>query len=85
MPATVAPIMMVIRIGVPVSWLTTPSPRGSRWSRLIANNTRVAPVISVITTVVSPATAPAAMIVPTVSWPALVNALAKAASVSMSL
>ena len=32
---------------------------GSRWSRDIANTTRAAPIISVSTTVVRPATAPA--------------------------
>ena len=57
--ATVAPMMRVILIGVPVRWLVRARRRGSSQSRLIANTTRVAPIISVMTTVIRPATAPA--------------------------
>ena len=53
------PIVMVIRSGVPVRWLTLPEGAGSSQSRDIANSTREAPMSSVMTTVVRPATAPA--------------------------
>ena len=53
--------MMVMRSGVPVWTLVLPSTGGSSQSRDIAKTTRVAPMSSVMTTVVRPATAPAAM------------------------
>ena len=52
-------MVRVIFTGVPVLSLTCAKGRGSSPSRLIANSTRTAPIISVITTVVRPATAPA--------------------------
>ena len=52
-------MMRVIRTGVPVLGETWPKRCGSRLSRLIAKVTRTAPISSVITTVVRPATAPA--------------------------
>ena len=55
------PMMIVITYGVWNLGCTLLSTGGSRWSRDIANTTRAAPIISVSTTVVRPATAPAAM------------------------
>ncbi len=57
--ATRAPMISVIRMGVPVRGLVRARLLGSSQSRAMANTTRVAPIISVITTVISPATAPA--------------------------
>ena len=59
--ATPMPIVTVMRSGVPVRWLTLPNFGGSSQSRDIAKITRVAPMSRVMTTVVRPATAPAAM------------------------
>ena len=59
--ATSVPMATVIRSGVPVRWFTFPKAGGSSQSRDIANSTRVAPMSRVITTVVRPATAPAAI------------------------
>ena len=52
---------MVMRSGVPVRWFTLAKDAGSSQSRAIAKSTRVAPISRVMTTVVRPATAPAAM------------------------
>ncbi len=78
-------MVSVIFTGVPVFGLTCANGRGSRPSRLIANSTRTAPIISVITTVVRPATAPAAIIVANPSRPTSWKAVARAALGSMSL
>ena len=58
--ATALPMAMVIRSGVPVRGLTLAQDAGAAASHATSRTrTRVAPIISVITTVVSPATAPA--------------------------
>ena len=58
---TITPMTMVITHGVWNFGCTLLSGAGSRWSRDMANTTRLAPIISVSTTVVRPATAPAAI------------------------
>ena len=79
-------MVIVIRTGVPVLGLVRArTPAGSSPSRLIAKSTRTAPISSVITTVVRPATAPAAISVAKPSLPTAVNAVASAASGSISL
>ena len=72
-----------MRSGVPVRWLTRPNRAGSSQSRDIAKSTRVAPMSSVMTTVVSPATAPAAMRVAYSGLPTVSKAVASAASVEI--
>ena len=87
-PATIAtttPIAIVRRYGVPNFGCVLPSCRGTRWSRLIANTTRAAPIISVSTTVVRPATAPAEINVAKPARPTERNASASAASPLMSV
>lgn len=61
MKATTTPTTTVILTGVPVRGLVVPNEAGNSQSRHIANNTREPPMISVMTTVVRPATAPAEM------------------------
>ena len=61
MKATTRPMPIVIRTGVPVRGLVRPIAGGSSQSRDMAKTTRLAPMISVMTTVVRPATAPPAM------------------------
>jgi hypothetical protein len=59
--ATTTPTMIEIRYGVPKRGWTLDSHGGSRWSRLIANSTRLWPSSRVRITVVSPASAPTEM------------------------
>lgn len=59
--ATPVPRATVIFTGVPVRGFVVPQEAGSSQSRHIANTTRVALMMSVMTTVVRPATAPAEM------------------------
>ena len=70
---------MVITYGVWNFGCTLHSRGGIRWSRDIANTTRLAPIIKVSTTVVRPATAPAAIRVAKPGLPTEVNAEASAA------
>ncbi len=72
-----------MKIGVPVFEFTLANGRGSRPSRLIEKNTRTAPIIRVITTVVRPATAPAEISVAKLSWPDSGEGAASAASGSI--
>ena len=66
----------MIRTGVPCEPVLA-NTRGSSPSRAIANNTRHCPSISTITTVVSPANAPMAMISLAQCTPLAVNAVAR--------
>ena len=65
-----------MRTGVPCGPVLA-SDRGSNPSRAIANNTRVWPSISTITTVVSPASAPIEMTFAAQSTPLAANAVAR--------
>ena len=85
MRATAAPMITVRRTGVPVLGLVRPSHGGSSQSRDIANVTRVAPMIRVITTVIRPATAPAAIRVAKPGLPTDSKADASAALGSISV
>ena len=73
----------MIRIGVPVRWFTLPRAGGSSQSRDIAKITREAPISRVMTTVVKPATAPAAIRVAYAGLPTVSNAVASAASLEI--
>ena len=81
--ATSDPMIKVSLIGVPVRGLIRARLLGSSQSRHIAKRTRVAPIISVMTTVVSPATAPPAMSVAYPPLPTDSKALARAAEGSI--
>ncbi len=81
--AMTVPRVIVMRRGVPVWTLVLPSTGGSSQSRLMAKTTRVAPISSVMMTVVRPATAPAAINVAYPSLPTASKAEASAASGSI--
>ncbi|CNH68269.1 Uncharacterised protein [Mycobacterium tuberculosis] len=74
--ATTTATSTVIRTGVPRAPVLA-RPRGNSPSRAIAKSTRHCPSISTITTVVSPASAPTAMILLAQVIPLAVNAVAR--------
>ena len=77
--AITTPVVIVVRTGVPVRSVTVAKAGGSSRSRDIAKNTRLWPIIRIIITVVSPASAPIEMIVAIVGWPTDRNASASGA------
>ena len=81
--ATTMPVAIVVRYGVLKRCDTAEKTGGSRWSRLIAKNTRLWPIMRMSVTVVRPASAPIEMICAIADWPTERNASASGASSSI--
>ena len=76
---------IVVRYGVLKRGETRENTDGSRWSRLIAKNTRLWPISRMSVTVVRPASAPTEITCAIVSLPTEMNASASGASSLISL